>query len=45
MLYSNEAITSIISIAVGTDYSFALTTDGKAYSWGFTANGRNGQGT
>ncbi|KAI3390284.1 hypothetical protein diail_10545, partial [Diaporthe ilicicola] len=27
------------------DHSFALTNDGKAYSWGFSSNGRTGQGT
>lgn len=32
-------------MAAGTDHSFALTTDGEAYSWGFSANGRTGQGT
>lgn len=29
----------------GTDHSFALTVDGTAYSWGFSANGRTGHGT
>jgi regulator of chromosome condensation len=35
----------IVSVAAGTDNSFALTRDGKAYSWGFSANYQTGQGT
>lgn len=31
--------------AAGTDYSIAITRDGKAYSWGFSDGYRNGQGT
>ncbi|KAG8163423.1 hypothetical protein KVR01_006720 [Diaporthe batatas] len=38
-------IPPISLVAAGTDHSFALTTDGKAYSWGFSSNGRTGQGT
>ncbi|TPX18366.1 uncharacterized protein E0L32_011741 [Thyridium curvatum] len=33
------------SVAAGTDNSFAITRDGKAYSWGFSANYQTGQGT
>ena len=29
----------------GTDHTIAITTDGKAYSWGFSANYQTGQGT
>ncbi len=29
----------------GSDTSLAITTDGKAYSWGFSANYQTGQGT
>ena len=36
---------SIVSVAAGTDNSFAITADGKAYSWGFSANYQTGQGT
>lgn len=32
-------------VAAGTDNSFALTKDGKVYSWGFSANYQTGQGT
>lgn len=32
-------------VATGTDNSFALTGDGKVYSWGFSANYQTGQGT
>jgi regulator of chromosome condensation len=32
-------------VAAGTDHSFALTRDGKAYSCGFFMNGRTGLGT
>ena len=35
----------VASVAAGTDNSFAITTDGKAYSWGFSANYQTGQGT
>ena len=35
----------IVSVAAGTDNSFALTKDGKVYSWGFSANYQTGQGT
>jgi regulator of chromosome condensation len=31
--------------AAGTDYSIAVTKDGKAYSWGFGDGYRTGQGT
>ncbi|KAI1881414.1 hypothetical protein JX265_000240 [Neoarthrinium moseri] len=34
----------IASVASGTDHSFALTVDGKAYTWGFGASGRTGLG-
>jgi regulator of chromosome condensation len=34
-----------VSVAAGIDTSFAVTLEGKAYSWGFSANYRNGQGT
>jgi regulator of chromosome condensation len=31
--------------AAGSDNNIAITTDGKAYSWGFSANYQTGQGT
>ena len=34
-----------VSVAAAIDDSFAITLDGKAYSWGFSANYRTGQGT
>ncbi|KAI2616834.1 RCC1/BLIP-II [Hypoxylon sp. NC1633] len=36
---------AVASGAAGTDHSFALTADGKAYSWGFSCNGRTGHNT
>ncbi|KAH7381772.1 regulator of chromosome condensation 1/beta-lactamase-inhibitor protein II [Cadophora sp. MPI-SDFR-AT-0126] len=33
------------SVAAGIDDSFAITLEGKAYSWGFSANYRTGHGT
>jgi len=33
------------SVAAGTDHSFFLSAEGKAYSWGFSANYQTGQGT
>ncbi|KAI9820919.1 MAG: hypothetical protein M1826_000833 [Phylliscum demangeonii] len=35
----------VVQVAAGTDNSFANTTDGVAYSWGFSANYQTGQGT
>jgi regulator of chromosome condensation len=32
-------------VAAGSDTSIAITTDGKAYSWGFSSNYQTGQGT
>ncbi|KAL9035621.1 MAG: hypothetical protein Q9180_004765 [Flavoplaca navasiana] len=33
------------TVAAGTDHSIAITEQGKAYSWGFSANYQCGQGT
>ncbi|KAL2162279.1 hypothetical protein VTH06DRAFT_7192 [Thermothelomyces fergusii] len=38
-------IKDVVSVAAGTDHSFAITADGKVYSWGFSANYQTGQGT
>lgn len=35
----------VVKVAASTDNSFAITSDGKAYSWGFSANYQTGQGT
>ncbi|KAI9808901.1 MAG: hypothetical protein M1826_004018 [Phylliscum demangeonii] len=35
----------VVHVAAGTDNSFAITADGVAYSWGFSANYQTGQGT
>ncbi|KAI1371270.1 RCC1/BLIP-II [Hypoxylon crocopeplum] len=35
----------VVAVAAGTDHSFVLTADGKTYSWGFSSDGRTGQGT
>jgi regulator of chromosome condensation len=34
-----------VSVAAAIDDSFAITLEGKAYSWGFSSNYRTGQGT
>lgn len=36
---------NVTSVAAGTDNCFAVTGDGKAYSWGFSTNYQTGQGT
>ncbi|PHH64491.1 hypothetical protein CDD81_4566 [Ophiocordyceps australis] len=38
-------IQNVASVAAGSDNSFAVTHDGKVYSWGFSANFQTGQGT
>ncbi|KAM0265404.1 hypothetical protein ACHAQJ_000246 [Trichoderma viride] len=38
-------IPDIVAVAAGTDNSFAISKDGKAYSWGFSSNYQTGQGT
>ncbi|KAL5335578.1 regulator of chromosome condensation 1/beta-lactamase-inhibitor protein II [Aspergillus crustosus] len=32
-----------VGLGIGTDHSFVITTDGKAYSWGFNATRQTGQ--
>jgi regulator of chromosome condensation len=34
-----------VSVAAGIDDTFAITPEGEAYSWGFSANYRTGHGT
>ncbi|KAK3316485.1 regulator of chromosome condensation 1/beta-lactamase-inhibitor protein II [Apodospora peruviana] len=34
----------VVQVAAGTDNSFAITSEGKVYSWGFSANYQTGQG-
>jgi len=34
-----------VTVAAGFDNSFAIDKDGKAYSWGFSANYQTGLGT
>lgn len=41
---STEA-TDVIAVEAGFDNSFAVTKDGKVYSWGFSSNYQTGQGT
>ncbi|CAK7265053.1 hypothetical protein SEPCBS119000_001314 [Sporothrix epigloea] len=36
---------TVTAVNAGTDNSFALTKDGKVYSWGFSGNYQTGQGT
>ncbi|PTB77309.1 RCC1/BLIP-II [Trichoderma longibrachiatum ATCC 18648] len=38
-------LSGIVAVAAGTDNSFAISKDGKAYSWGFSSNYQTGQGT
>lgn len=38
-------IKDVVHVAAGTDHSFAITKDGKVYSWGFSSNYQTGQGT
>ncbi|KAK0616508.1 regulator of chromosome condensation 1/beta-lactamase-inhibitor protein II [Immersiella caudata] len=40
-----KGLSDIVKVAAGTDHSFAITKDGKVYSWGFSANYQTGQGT
>ncbi|KAJ0119583.1 rcc1 domain-containing protein [Diaporthe amygdali] len=40
----HEGFPAVASVACGTDNSFAITREGKAYSWGFSANYQTGQG-
>ncbi|XEV04463.1 hypothetical protein FSHL1_009750 [Fusarium sambucinum] len=38
-------VKDIVSVAAGTDNNFAIASDGKVYSWGFSSNYQTGQGT
>lgn len=38
-------MSNVVAVAAGFDNSFAVTGDGKAYSWGFSSNYQTGQGT
>lgn len=38
-------MSNVKTVAAGFDNSFAVTGDGKAYSWGFSSNYQTGQGT
>ncbi|KAK5995348.1 Protein pim1 [Cladobotryum mycophilum] len=40
-----EGLSNVIAVSAGVDNSFAVTEDGKAYSWGFSTNYQTGQGT
>ncbi|KAH8179077.1 regulator of chromosome condensation (RCC1) repeat domain-containing protein [Sarocladium implicatum] len=42
---AHTSVSNIASVAAGTDNSFAVTKDGKVYSWGFSSNYQTGQGT
>ncbi|KAJ4251088.1 hypothetical protein NW762_011740 [Fusarium torreyae] len=35
----------IVAVAAGTDNNFAIASDGKVFSWGFSSNYQTGQGT
>ncbi|KAH8729825.1 regulator of chromosome condensation 1/beta-lactamase-inhibitor protein II [Ilyonectria robusta] len=38
-------IADIVAVTAGTDNNFAVTSEGKVYSWGFSSNYQTGQGT
>ncbi|KAK1828505.1 putative regulator of chromosome condensation protein [Podospora conica] len=40
-----RGLENVVAVAAGTDHSFAITEEGKVYSWGFSANYQTGQGT
>ena len=44
ILTSSPDLSNIVSVAAGTDNSFAISKEGKAYSWGFSSNYQTGQG-
>lgn len=39
------SISGVVSVAAGIDNSFAITKEGKVYSWGYSENYRTGLGT
>ncbi|KAL7923303.1 regulator of chromosome condensation 1/beta-lactamase-inhibitor protein II [Trichoderma austrokoningii] len=41
----HEGLSDIVAVSAGTDNSFAISKDGKVYSWGFSSNYQTGQGT
>ncbi|KFA80040.1 hypothetical protein S40288_01831 [Stachybotrys chartarum IBT 40288] len=40
-----DGVSNVVAVAAGTDNSFAVTSTGKVYSWGFSSNYQTGQGT
>ncbi|KAI6750367.1 hypothetical protein HG530_014648 [Fusarium avenaceum] len=38
-------IKNIVAVAAGTDNNFAVDSEGKVFSWGFSSNYQTGQGT
>ncbi len=42
---ANTELSNICSVSAGSDNSFAVSKDGKVYSWGFSSNYQTGQGT
>lgn len=43
-LLTNDSDLKAAAATAGSDHSIAVTTDGKAYSWGFNATYQTGQG-
>ncbi|KAL2205822.1 RCC1/BLIP-II, partial [Sarocladium strictum] len=41
---THKDVKNVASVSAGTDNSFAVTKDGKVYSWGFSSNYQTGQG-
>lgn len=44
-LFFSLGVSDIVAVSAGTDNSFAISKDGKVYSWGFSSNYQTGQGT
>jgi alpha-tubulin suppressor-like RCC1 family protein len=42
---STTPLTSVVSIAAGTDESFAVDSGGNVWAWGYNSNGQLGNGT
>ncbi|KAF5008778.1 hypothetical protein FDECE_4969, partial [Fusarium decemcellulare] len=38
-------VDDVVAVTAGTDNSFAITDEGKVFSWGFSSNYQTGQGT
>jgi alpha-tubulin suppressor-like RCC1 family protein len=41
----NKPLTNIVAISAGSDFTLALSADGKVYGWGWNSSGETGRGT